>query len=243
VYTLAKIQNKDTTETQKDHKNFENENPSLPELGVTSEVNNCQSEKSKLKSKEKGTFARILSVIFSWTAIQLFFSHHPFCETFDNHVFKIGKLRFCKGCFLSYPIAYTIPIIYFIWKAARSFLLFTPLWISNLWWFTIYTAIFTFITRYLGRRSMFANDLSKFIRGALAGFLFIIIISEIWYLKIIAAVALFGGMLYLSLKRGKEMQHTCNQCEYGGDFNNCPGWRDISEIFSTEKSESSLKKE
>ncbi|MBN1329354.1 MAG: hypothetical protein JXA54_07765 [Candidatus Heimdallarchaeota archaeon] len=219
------------------------ENSSLPKLESNTEINNHHIKNVETKTKTKGMFVRTLSIVFSWTAIQLFLAHHPFCETFDKHVFKIGKLRLCKGCFLSYPIAYAIPIIYIFWKDARSFLLFTPLWISNLWWFTVYIAILTFVTRYIGRQSMFVNDLSKFIRGALAGFLFVLIISEIWYLKIVAAIGLFGGMAYLSLKRGKEMQRTCDQCVYGGDFTSCPGWKDLSEIFSSVNAKSVSEKD
>ncbi len=30
-------------------------------------------------------------------------SHHPACEKFKNHTFKIGKVDFCIGCFIGYP--------------------------------------------------------------------------------------------------------------------------------------------
>ena len=35
----------------------------------------------------------------------LFLSHHPECDKFNNHTLNIGKVRFCIGCFVGYPIA------------------------------------------------------------------------------------------------------------------------------------------
>ena len=35
----------------------------------------------------------------------LFLSHHPDCEHFKEHTIKIGKYKFCIGCFIGYPIA------------------------------------------------------------------------------------------------------------------------------------------
>ncbi len=231
--------NEEIIEKQKTQKNNQNETASLQ----TFENNSVTKKANRKRSKDKGLFARVFSIIFSKTALQLFFSHHPFCEIFDNHVFKIGKLRLCRGCTLSYPVAYGLPIMYLLWGSYRDFLHFAPLWISNLWWFTIYSTILAFGTRYFGKKNLFINDLSKLTRGALAGFLFTVMISEIWYLKIIAAVGLFAGMAYLSLKRGKEMQHTCDQCEYGADYNNCPGWRDLAEIFPMVSSSTSVEKQ
>ncbi|MHA1221416.1 MAG: hypothetical protein ACTSQB_06760 [Candidatus Heimdallarchaeota archaeon] len=193
-------------------------------------IQELQSDEAPSEKKE-GSFKKISRAIFSWSTISLMFSHHPHCETFDNHVFKIGKLHLCKGCTLSYPPAYAIPLIITFWAAARTFFLYTPLWMSNLWWFTIYTGILAFVTRYLGKKSSFVNDISKFIRGAFAGFLFGIMLAEAWYFKLIAGIALIGGMGYLSIKRGKDMQRTCDTCEYGSDFSSCPGWNDFSELF------------
>ena len=54
----------------------------------------------------------LLYVISFWP---LLLSHHPECEKFKNHTLNIGKIRFCIGCFIGYPIAilgmFLIPIL------------------------------------------------------------------------------------------------------------------------------------
>ncbi len=102
----------------------------------------------KKESKVLSTLRQIFRALFSWEAIHLMLSHHPFCEVFDPHVFKIGKLRLCRGCFLSYPPLYALVSIFIFWEAAREFFLLEAISIiDNLWWFVIGFGILTFGAR------------------------------------------------------------------------------------------------
>lgn len=189
----------------------------------------------KKESKTLATLRQIFRALFSWEAIHLMLSHHPFCEVFDPHVFKIGKLRLCRGCFLSYPPLYALVSIFIFWEAAREFFLLEAISIiDNLWWFVIGFCILTFGARGLGRYSIFIKDIAKFSRGAWTGFLVMVIISQHWGFKISAALIVIGGMTYLSLHRGKDMERTCDECEWHADFNSCPGWEGMSDkLFQT----------
>ena len=189
----------------------------------------------KKESKVLSTLRQIFRALFSWEAVHLMLSHHPFCEVFDPHVFKIGKLRLCRGCFLSYPPLYALVTIFIFWEAAREFFLLEAISIiDNLWWFVIGFGILTFGARWLGRYSIFIKDIAKFSRGAWSGLLVMVIISQHWGFKIGAALIVIGGMTYLSLHRGKDMERTCNECEWNADFNACPGWEGMSEkLFQT----------
>ncbi|TET29043.1 MAG: hypothetical protein E3J70_08070 [Candidatus Heimdallarchaeota archaeon] len=189
----------------------------------------------KKESKVLSTLRQIFRALFSWEAIHLMLSHHPFCEVYDPHVFKIGKLRLCRGCFLSYPPLYALVTIFIFWEAAREFFLLEAISIiDNLWWFVIGFGILTFVARWLGRFSIFIKDIAKFSRGTWTGLLVMVIISQHWGFKLGAALIVFGGMTYLSLHRGKDMERTCNECEWNADFNACPGWEGISEkLFQT----------
>jgi len=189
----------------------------------------------KKESKVLSTLRQIFRALFSWEAIHLMLSHHPFCEVYDPHVFKIGKLRLCRGCFLSYPPLYALVTIFIFWEAAREFFLLEAISIiDNLWWFVIGFGILTFVARWLGRFSIFIKDIAKFFRGTWTGLLVMVIISQHWGFKLGAALIVFGGMTYLSLHRGKDMERTCNECEWNADFNACPGWEGISEkLFQT----------
>jgi len=189
----------------------------------------------KKENKTLATLRQIFRAIFSWEAILLMLSHHPFCEVFDPHVFKIGKLRLCRGCFLSYPPLYALVSIFIFWEAAREFFLLEAISImDNLWWFVIGFGILTFGARWLGRYSIFIKDIAKFSRGAWTGFLVIVILSQHWGFKIGAALIVIGGMTYLSLHRGKDMERTCDECEWHADFNSCPGWEGMADkLFQT----------
>ena len=189
----------------------------------------------KKEGKILSTLRQIFRAIFSWEAIHLMLSHHPFCEVFDPHVFKIGKLRLCRGCFLSYPPLYALVSIFIFWEAAREFFLLDAISImDNLWWFVIGFGILTFGARWLGRYSLFVKDIAKFSRGAWTGFLVMVIISQHWGFKIGAILIVIGGMTYLSLHRGKDMERTCDECEWHANFQSCPGWDGMSDkLFQT----------
>ncbi|NHK32674.1 MAG: hypothetical protein FK730_15090 [Asgard group archaeon] len=187
------------------------------------------------KDHKDGAFKNILKGLFKWSTIQLLLAHHPDCKEYESHVFKIGKLRLCRGCTLSYPPAYALPLIFIFWQTAQDFFLAKALWFHNLLWFTLGFILLTIITLITRRYSKIINDIYKFTRGALLGFLFIVVIGEVrtstWYLAIISGVMILSGLFYLSVKRGKDMEKTCNECEWGAEFYSCPGWKDLSDNF------------
>lgn len=199
----------------------------------TTEIEITPQEKKqnkKMKREKLGAEVRqILRGVFSLGALQLMLAHHPNCETFDPHVFKIGKLRLCRGCLLSYPPLYALVAMYIFWLPSRDFFLREAVSIiDNLWWFVIGFGILTFVGRWLGRYSIFIKDVAKFSRGAWTGLLVIVIISQHWGFKIGAAIIVIAGMSYLSLHRGKDMERTCDECEWNADFNSCPGWEGVA---------------
>lgn len=211
------------------------------ELNVVSDVpvdntfsqEDNQKKESRFK-REMRSLGKFLKAIFNKNTIHLMLAHHPACEVYDSHVFKIGNLRLCKGCFLSYPPLYATLLIFIFWDAARIFYQNSGFLISNIWWFVIGFGILAVGGYLIGKFSLFIKDLSKFGRGAWAGSLVIVILlKEIhWGLKIGAAVILIGGMVFLSLYRGKDMEKTCNECEWNAQFDLCPGWRDVIQQFN-----------
>ena len=62
--------------------------------------------------KQKKSFTQQLKKFFS--AIRpIITSHHPLCEQFENHTFRIFGRDFCIGCFIGYPVGFlTIILIY-----------------------------------------------------------------------------------------------------------------------------------
>ncbi|MHA1154941.1 MAG: hypothetical protein ACTSQK_02440 [Candidatus Heimdallarchaeota archaeon] len=189
------------------------------------------SKKEQLKTNFKIAVGMV-KLFFSWKVISMSLAHHPECETFEDHVFKIGKLRLCRGCTLSYPPMYALVLMFIFWPDAMLFLTSTGLWIPNLWWFTIGFGVTGASALLLRKYSLFINDIYKFCRGAFAGFLVTIILSQHWGFKIGAVVILMGAMGLLSIHRGKEMEKICEECEWNANFDECPGWTDITQSFN-----------
>lgn len=188
------------------------------------------------KERRADTLKRVkafIKLFFSWNVISMSLAHHPECETFDKHVFKIGKkLRICRGCTLSYPPLYGLVLVFIFWPAAREFFLAKGFLIANLWWFTIGFLLLGVSGLLLRKYSLFINDIYKFSRGAFSGLLAIIVLSQHWGFKIGAGIAFMAGMAYLSIHRGKDMERTCEECEWNANYDECPGWRDITQAFS-----------
>ncbi len=115
-----------TTKTQK--KSSNNEIDTKPNLESKEDTNQTEIHiKPKTPKKDKGRFWLFLKVLFHWRTLRLLLSHHPFCERFENHTYNLGKIRFCRGCLLSYPLVYALPLIYLLWGAANDFFTSTAL--------------------------------------------------------------------------------------------------------------------
>lgn len=186
----------------------------------------------RTKMKREFRYLRLfLKEFLKWDTLQFIFSHHPICEPFEDHVYKIGRLRLCRGCILSYPPLYAIVLIFMFWPASRTFFVTTNYYLENLWWFIISFGIAAIVSRFLGRFHILIKDFSKFTRGAWAGFLFLVILTQHWAFKVGAALIIFGGMAYLSANRAKDMQQTCHECPWQAQYEECPGWGTMPERF------------
>ncbi|NHJ48324.1 MAG: hypothetical protein FK733_11110 [Asgard group archaeon] len=218
-----KIDDSETKETQNDQIILEpkHETPILEQEFAD------QDNTGEQKRKKSSNLLSTLQIVFSWGTLRMMLSHHPYCDDFDHHVFKIGKLRLCRGCTLSYPPAYFLPIFWLAWSGAREFFRAEGALIPNIWWFTIAFAVFGVITYFIRKYSIFINDIYKITRGALLGFFFIVMLQEDWYYKLIFGLLILGLMGYLSIKRGKDMEKTCNDCEWGANFQECPGFKHL----------------
>ncbi|MBD3191192.1 MAG: hypothetical protein GF308_11130 [Candidatus Heimdallarchaeota archaeon] len=194
----------------------------------------ASSEKTPFRTKMRREFRYLrlfLKEFLKWDTFQFIFSHHPICEPFEDHVYKIGRLRICRGCILSYPPLYATVLIFILWPASRAFFVTTSFYLENLWWFVISFGITAIVSRLLGRFHILIKDFSKFTRGAWAGFLFLVILTQHLAFKIGAGLMIFGGMMYLSANRAKDMQQTCHECPWQAQYEECPGWGTMPERF------------
>jgi len=149
-------------------------------------------------------------------------SHHPNCEKFEEHVFKIRDKKFCIGCFVGYPaailgIGISFPLIYFN--------------LINVWIILGIGILFSFatllsLTQFPKKRAR--KILQKLLIGMGSGFIIASLwnfMSFAWYFKILV---IWGAIIVLnipiSIMHYKTHDKICKNCEWKNNWNECPGF-------------------
>ncbi len=153
-------------------------------------------------------------------------SHHPLCETFSNsnHTFQIKGIKFCIGCFITYPTAL---IFYLLGTVTGLFDLFTT---PQLWYFG-FGLCGVYIVSILGlTKTKTIKIITKFLIGCGIGFC----VAALWSLPhtSIQKLALIffyflTGHVFINTMRLWDIYKTCRKCEYDCDWQHCPGMAPI----------------
>ncbi len=153
-------------------------------------------------------------------------SHHPNCEHFSDHVYHIGKYRFCIGCFTYYPtIIFTIifSILLIDLSLQNLFILY---FISYLFFLAILLSIFH-LTGY-----KILKILSKVSIGIGTGF-YIVAVLYLPIFLILKILSLFIVNFYVGVIAYVRVNHIIkeceDQCEYKGNWEVCPTMKPIIE--------------
>ena len=152
-------------------------------------------------------------------------SHHPLCEYYDGHTFKLLGRKFCIGCYVGYPSA----IIMLIIGYSTQLFSLIPSSILFLFGAILYLSIFLSIFGLTKKKSI--KILSKICLGMGTTFIiaWIFSYSTFLWLKILQAFLFVQAILGLmTIKRKKEMDRICEKCPWNRDWNNCPGMRQVS---------------
>ena len=152
-------------------------------------------------------------------------SHHPLCSSFDDHVYKVGKRRFCVGCFTLYP---TLIIL---------LLTFGFLQITNTQTLMIFFGIglglmASILLNLLGlTEKRGVKILSKILLGASFAFLLysVFVSPLLLVLKILFYFAVSSFMGAISLYRIRSLEKTCKECEFDLDHDDCDGFKEVFE--------------
>jgi len=152
-------------------------------------------------------------------------SHHPLCSDFDEHVYKLGKRRFCVGCFTLYPTLIIMLIILGLMQITNLFSLFILLLIGL-------GLLSSILLNLLGlTEKKFAKVISKVLLGAsFACLIYSIFSFPIFpFLKILFLFAVSSFIGSISLYRVKSLEKTCKECKFGLDQDNCDGFKEVNE--------------
>ncbi len=176
-------------------------------------------EHSKTKRNKITTFFLYLK---SYSPLLL--SHHPECEKFKEHTFKIKNYKVCIGCSVGYLTAIiTLIIINFL----------NLIKIIDSQYFLILGLIFlgTFI---LGPLHIINSKKVKTLQKILIGIGTIFIISWIGTLPnspkinlILIFIVICIVLWVLNVYHGYGFFNTCKKCDTPMDFENCPGFERI----------------
>lgn len=123
------------------------------------------------------------------------FSHHPSSPAFREHVWEIGGLYFCKGCVVTFAGMLAGTVLF----AASGWLR----WFSDLQIGAIFILLLmpTLLVHLL-RLPRWCRHLSRFLLGILlASALFLLFVTESWWVRIAVVMAYFVTKIPLARKR------------------------------------------
>jgi len=183
------------------------------------EVNTAKADRLQHDMEKKPS---IFKKIGDWFYVMkpLMLSHHPICEYYDEHTFRLFGRDFCIGCFIGYPSAIiTLLIGYFtgLFSQFNGTELFT---IGIIFCCSYFLSIFGFTERKKIKIT------SKILIGMGSAFVIASIMTintEIWLRLLIVLIFSQSIMSVMGIKRQKEMKRICNTCEYQNNRNICPG--------------------
>jgi hypothetical protein len=156
----------------------------------------------------------------------LILSHHPSCEKFKDHTFKIGTKDYCIGCFIGYPFAIIGVITIYILN------LYTHLG-SNLLFITGLILMSSFILSPLkltNKRSIKIVQKILFNLGGAFLFWWIFFLPNSFIINFILFFFIFSFLLLLvNAYHAFSFYRTCKKCEFSLDWQNCPGFKTLFE--------------
>lgn len=154
--------------------------------------------------------------------VKFAFAHHPTCNLFKKHVYKIKNIWICKGCAVTYPL---------------SFLTFISAFIVHLELFTALTVTLTMfcisIVTTLGILPSKLAFIKRIILGLFSGLYFYCFVINGRFEIFVVGLILFNFIfLFFSLMRYLNLTKTCNNCIYEGDWEKCEGFFEFKkELF------------
>lgn len=150
-------------------------------------------------------------------------SHHPHCDRYGNDVFKIGRLRLCKGCYITYPTILLVMVF-----SCLSGIVHRYPWYSFAGTGMVIGS-FEFISLFFdvgGYRMVI-----KFLLGLGVGLVivgvYLMPIGIYYSTLIIMMLVVLANLIYMI--RWKKFKKKCLACPHEMDWENCPGFREMNE--------------
>lgn len=150
---------------------------------------------------------------------EMVFSHHPPCNKYKSHTFRIGQYNFCIGCYVGYPAA-VAGIIFGSWLYLGNA---TSLYLLLGIGFTCYLTFLFSFSRYSEKKPVKMSQ--KLAIGLGSGFLLVFgfYIFDIWVgFKILIGIGIFFGLLQpIRLFHNAKLIAVCDACTMKETDPNC----------------------
>lgn len=156
-------------------------------------------------NEEKGVEGNRKNRIKNFSALYL--AHHPLCVKFRNHVFKIGSLYLCVGCFSIIIGFMFFSIFFFVFK---SFFQSLPIVLALI---ALSGVSLSLLQLVLKPNFKWSKAIFRFLLGsALGSFVGIIILTPKIWLGFILFLLLFPGAYLYNILRGTSPYEECDEC-------------------------------
>jgi hypothetical protein len=146
----------------------------------------------------------------------LYLAHHPLCIKFRNHVFKIGSLYLCVGCFsvLTGFLVFTI-----LFSVFQDFFQTNPIILAFI---SLSGVILSLIQLLLKPNFKWTKASFRFLLGAALGAYngLIILLPKIW-LGFILFLLFFPGVYLYNILRGSSPFIECETCSIKNTETSC----------------------
>jgi hypothetical protein len=155
-------------------------------------------------------------------------SHHPSCKKFDKHTIKIGKYKFCIGCFIGYPTAIIGILAFYFLNLSDIF--------DSTFFFTVGMIFISFfiLSPLNLTKIKIIKIFQKFLIGIGSVFLYFWIwsLQNLFIVNFIYFIMVFGLLLtLLNAYHAYGFYKICKNCENSLDWENCPGFQELSKCF------------
>lgn len=155
-------------------------------------------------------YLKFLHLKYTYT---FYFSHHPLCDKYKNHIYKIGNMYICKGCFHTYSGFSVLSILYLILslnKISFFFSIFESVYGLLLNLLFLFPLIVDILNIKVPR--IIKNLFRQMLGYAIATALFVIIFSSILF-KFISILVMIITYIKLKIARKSKKYNICITCE------------------------------
>lgn len=160
------------------------------------------------------------------------FAHHPDCDEYSAHTWRLGPFTFCKTCSVGFLLLNSLLVSFLL--IPKGFNFFADFY-SNIFLLLILSplVIFYLVGATKGRLKD-VLQITFIIFAVILGLSFIYVENP--FGKIVFLAWISFGLILLFLFRKKKMFKICRECEYEANFGECPGLESFRDfVYSLHK--------